>query len=162
MSLSPASVAIICNSSDNTILLVKRCDVPFWVLPGGGIDENETPEQAVIREVFEETGFHIIVDKKCALYSPINQLSAITHLFQCKIVAGNCCTSKETCEIKFFSLNHLPSQFFFIHEKWLKENLYSSHLIQRPLYEITYGALFNYFIKHPWFVIRFAWTRIFK
>jgi len=35
----------------NEILLVKRRDVPVWVVPGGGIEKNETPEDAVVREI---------------------------------------------------------------------------------------------------------------
>jgi len=32
-------------------------DDHLWILPGGGIESGESPEEAVIREVFEETGF---------------------------------------------------------------------------------------------------------
>jgi ADP-ribose pyrophosphatase YjhB (NUDIX family) len=33
----------------------------YWTLPGGGLEFGESPEQAVVREVFEETGLHIRV-----------------------------------------------------------------------------------------------------
>ncbi len=32
---------------------------PAWSLPGGGVDLGETPEQGVVREVSEETGFDV-------------------------------------------------------------------------------------------------------
>jgi len=35
----------------------------YWLLPGGGRESNETPEQCVIREVQEETGLTVTVDR---------------------------------------------------------------------------------------------------
>jgi 8-oxo-dGTP diphosphatase len=48
---------------DNKILFIHRHKkgVEFYVLPGGGIEGNETPEQGAIREAKEETGFDIEV-----------------------------------------------------------------------------------------------------
>lgn len=34
-----------------------------WTLPGGGVEGIEHPAEAVVREVFEETGFHAQVDE---------------------------------------------------------------------------------------------------
>lgn len=34
-------------------------DPQFWKFPGGGIEKGETPEEAAVREVFEETGVRI-------------------------------------------------------------------------------------------------------
>ena len=42
------------NKSLKKILLVKRRYVPVWVLPGGGIEDGETPFQAAVRETKEE------------------------------------------------------------------------------------------------------------
>lgn len=45
---------------DEYVLMVKqyveRGDI-VWNFPGGGIEHNETPEQAMVREVEEETGY---------------------------------------------------------------------------------------------------------
>jgi len=49
---------------DSKVLLMKRGTEPyqsFWSLPGGVINEGETPEQACIREVEEETGLNVHV-----------------------------------------------------------------------------------------------------
>jgi len=37
-------------------LLLKHKKLPMWLPPGGHIDEGETPDQAALREVREETG----------------------------------------------------------------------------------------------------------
>ncbi|HEX4533741.1 MAG TPA: NUDIX domain-containing protein [Rhizomicrobium sp.] len=38
------------------ILLVRQSYMPGWSFPGGGVDRNEPPEIAVIRELKEEIG----------------------------------------------------------------------------------------------------------
>ena len=41
---------------DGKILLTHELNSGWWLLPGGGMEEGETPEECVIREVEEETG----------------------------------------------------------------------------------------------------------
>ncbi len=41
------------------VLLSHRRDMDAWNLPGGGVESGETPVEAVIREVTEETGLEV-------------------------------------------------------------------------------------------------------
>ena len=52
------------------VLLVFRRDVPVWVLPGGAIEPNEPPEDAIVREIVEETGFHVKIERLAGAYTP--------------------------------------------------------------------------------------------
>lgn len=162
MSLAPAAVAIILNSTQDQLLLVKRADIAVFVLPGGGIEMGESPEEAVIREVREETGWEVIVKRKSAEYYPINRLAADTHVFICEIVGGAQSISIESREVNFYPLNKLPSTLLYIHRIWIQEALNQTALIVRPLTEVNYGALILFFIYHPWIVLRFIWTRFIK
>jgi len=47
---------------DGKILLIKRQKAAhlYWVLPGGGVEDGESEEQAVIREVKEETNLDTV------------------------------------------------------------------------------------------------------
>ena len=53
-------VRVIVYRDDGRILLVRsRFSRQEWALPGGGVDRNESYEQAAVREVLEEVGLKI-------------------------------------------------------------------------------------------------------
>jgi 8-oxo-dGTP diphosphatase len=154
-------VGVIFSEDRKKILLLKRRDVPMWVLPGGGVDEDEKPEEAIIREVFEETGLQVGIVKKIGEYRPINKLSRFTHLFECRAISGAPRTGSETREIGFYALDNIPHPFFIIHQDWLQDALSNtSGLIQKPVPRVTYFNLFKYFLQHPIQVIRLALSRL--
>ncbi len=51
-----ANVGIVLCNDDNRLLWAKRIRQRSWQFPQGGIDEGETPEDAMYRELFEELG----------------------------------------------------------------------------------------------------------
>jgi len=53
---------------DDKVALIERhrAGLDYFVFPGGGVDEGETPEQAAIRETLEELGVEVVVKQKVA------------------------------------------------------------------------------------------------
>lgn len=50
------NVGIILSNPSGQVFFAKRCGQDAWQFPQGGIDENESPEEAMYRELEEETG----------------------------------------------------------------------------------------------------------
>ena len=55
-------VKVIIKSDEGRILLAKPDYKKSWQLPGGGVDDGESPEQAVVREIKEELNLEISED----------------------------------------------------------------------------------------------------
>jgi ADP-ribose pyrophosphatase YjhB (NUDIX family) len=115
-SIIPAVSAVVLYKNDNKVLLQKRADNNKWSLPDGQVDPGEKVEDAIKREVKEETGFDIIVKKLSGVYSNPNHIIAYADgeirqqfsiCFLCEIVGGTMATSEESIEVKFFSIDEL-------------------------------------------------------
>ena len=54
---------------DNKVALIERHrgGLDYFVFPGGGVDEGETPEQGAIRETMEELGLEVVIKQKLAI-----------------------------------------------------------------------------------------------
>lgn len=147
--MKSAAITIIFNQKKNEVLLIKREDIPIFVLPGGGIESFETAENAAIRETFEETGLTVELIRKIAQYTPINKLAAETHVFEARVLNGKPTIGNETKEINFYPLNKLPQPFFKIHQDFLNDALKNVDTIIKPLSQVTYLNLFLNLFKHP-------------
>jgi len=158
----PSSVAgVLFNKQRTQVLLIQRRDVPVWVLPGGGIENNEMPEEAIVREMFEETGLVVTIHRLVGFYTPINRLTRPTQLFECELVSGSLSLSKETKNIAFFSLKNLPFQRLPPpYPEWIKDAEQTAPPFHKVMNSITYFCLFSNFLKHPLLVIRFFLARI--
>ena len=102
--------------SDDRILLVSEIlDAGRWTVPGGWADVNETPSQAVVREMQEESGYETRVVKLLAVYDrerqghqPSFPFHVYKLFFLCEIVGGEAQPNEEASEIAFFARDALP------------------------------------------------------
>lgn len=79
-------IAVVYIEYNNQILLLHRQDNASqgnkWGIPGGKVDENETPLQAAIRETYEETGYDIskqTIETLNTVYVEYNETNHFIH-----------------------------------------------------------------------------------
>lgn len=159
--MKKASIAICFSESKDKVLLVKRKDVPIWVLPGGGIENNETPEHAATRELEEETGVPSKVVRRIAIYHPINRLTSTTFVFECHPQKlDNLGPKEETAAVQFFPIDNLPTTCFFLHRDWIFDALEPGGPFEKHMSSITWSRLFIEAVRHPILVGRYLFSRL--
>ena len=99
------------------LLLVRRADTGVWAPVTGIVDPGEDPGVAARREVLEETGVEVTVDR----LAWVQALSTITHVngdraayldhtFSCTYVAGNAHVGDdESTDVRWFPADDLPA-----------------------------------------------------
>lgn len=80
----------------------------LWNLPGGKINVGETPTEAVIREVKEETGLVVKVDRLVGVYGKSSDPTDMVFSFVCSITNGKIIHTEEADKIQFFKIDDLP------------------------------------------------------
>ena len=88
--------AIVFNKDKTKVLVQKREDLKIWTLPGGGVEPNESPTEAVARETKEETGIEVEPIRISGIYlRDIRFLEVLNITFVCNPIGGKLTTSKE-------------------------------------------------------------------
>jgi len=159
--MSESVSCIIFNREKDKVLLIKRRDIPVWVLPGGGIEPGETSEEATLREALEETGCKVGMIRKVAHYLPQNRLTKPTHFFECAILEGSPKKGPETKEIDFFPLDALPKKLVPFYKTWIDDALaFSQKIFTKKIQKTSYWTFCCYLLTHPLLVIQFLLTRL--
>jgi len=100
---------------DRVLLLREDADQGRWTLPGGWADVNESPSEAVTREVEEESGYVArplrllpVLDREKQGHLPPFPYHIYKMFFHCEIAGGNPKRTTESSESAFFAEMELP------------------------------------------------------
>jgi ADP-ribose pyrophosphatase YjhB (NUDIX family) len=99
---------------DAQVLLVRERADGRWTLPGGWVDVNDAPSEAVAREIHEESGYRArpvklaaLIDKNRHPHPP-----GVHHIYKlffvCELLGGAPAASNETDAVAFFPVHTLP------------------------------------------------------
>ena len=94
------------------VLLSLRADLFGWELPGGTPEEGEEAEETLLREVCEETGLEVAVDRHVGDWTRSGFRPHIARVYRCRVVAGQLTPSSETPRVGWFSVDALPDGLF--------------------------------------------------
>lgn len=97
---------IITDEEDRVLLCLRR-DFDLWNLPGGGVEAGESPSDALVREIEEETGLNAAAVHLSGVYSK-PESNEIVFSFFCRVTGGAVRLTDEAERIEYFSLERIP------------------------------------------------------
>ncbi|MEU2873768.1 NUDIX domain-containing protein [Streptomyces olivoreticuli] len=114
-SVVPSASAVVLDDAGR-LLIIHKTDNDLWALPGGGHDIGETIAETVIREVQEETGVEVEIERLTGVYTDPQHVMAyddgevrqqFTICFRARPTGGALRTSSESKEVRWVSPSEL-------------------------------------------------------
>ena len=100
---------------DGGIVMVQRAIEPAigkWSFPSGYVNRGEKLERAVEREVLEECGLEVVVEKLVGLYSEEGN-SIVLAVYEARVTGGTMeSADHETLDVRVFKVDDLPELAF--------------------------------------------------
>jgi 8-oxo-dGTP pyrophosphatase MutT (NUDIX family) len=125
------SVSAVILDPRGRLLLQQRSDGGQWGLPGGSVEIGESVHDAVVREVFEETGLHIVPGRLVGVYSdPALQVVRypdgnvwhyVNVCFECAVRGGALTTCDETLALAWVAPARLPRTLLPNHRSRIRD-----------------------------------------
>jgi len=114
-------------SKGRELLLIKRKNPPFqglFALPGGFVDHNESVEEAVVREVKEETDLDCEIHRLVGVYSKPGRDPrghVVSVVFSMRILSGTATSGDDAAAVKWFPLDGFLPELAFDHNEIIED-----------------------------------------
>lgn len=109
---------------DGKILLEKRNDDLSWGIPGGWAEVGLTAEENLKKEIAEETGYEVNVEKLIGVMSrkPSSKFPFTSYhlVYQCSIASGDLMKSYESERVEWKDIDSID-MWHFDHHEWIKQ-----------------------------------------
>ncbi|MFD3530090.1 NUDIX hydrolase [Streptomyces sp. NPDC058664] len=109
MPLHSVSVAGVVVREDGRILAIQRADNGTWEPPGGVLELDERPEQGAAREVLEETGLRVEVQRLTGVYKNMTR-GVVALVFRCRPIGGEESTSAESTAVEWLTRDEVEER----------------------------------------------------
>ncbi|TQN30404.1 ADP-ribose pyrophosphatase YjhB (NUDIX family) [Haloactinospora alba] len=107
--LHSVSVAGAVVRDDGCLLAIRRADNGTWELPGGVLETAEAPEDGVVREVWEETGIEVEVDRLTGVYKNTTR-GVLALVFRCAPIRGVARPSGESTAVAWLTTDQVATR----------------------------------------------------
>lgn len=112
---------VVLRDGGRDVLLHLRGDIHLWSLPGGGVEPDEDWEAAAVREVMEETGYEVTLDRLVGEYHR-PQIGDTKRLFVGHVTGGEPRLSPpESIKVTWFPVDRLPFNRLPLHKEYVKD-----------------------------------------
>lgn len=102
------SVAGIVVREDGRVLVIRRDDNGHWEAPGGVLELDESFENGVRREVLEETGLAVTVERLTGVYKNLTH-GIVALVYRCRSTGGEPHATEEAREIRWMTTEEVQS-----------------------------------------------------
>lgn len=110
------------------VVLIRRADNRRWALPGGYAEVGSPPSANALREMHEETGFDVRLERLVGVYDNKSFASVASYqfyicCFRARIAGGMATPSTETLEVVLTSPDDLPDDMSLLQRTMLADSL---------------------------------------
>lgn len=103
------SVAAVLTDEQDRVLVIQRRDNGAWQLPGGVLELEESIQEGVRREFFEETGVTIEPTYLTGVYKNM-KLGVVALVFRARLVAGDPHPTDESAAVDWWAADRVTTE----------------------------------------------------
>lgn len=115
----PASAGVVVCNAKGEALVLKANYKAYWSFPGGWIEDNQTPMEAALRELQEETGI-TLSSEDIRFFFMVNRSSELMQSYQFIFLAMNALPDKEELQLQPDEID----TYKFVSRQTVRQNLH--------------------------------------